>query len=119
MTQVQLELGGETRTLKFSMGTLKFIGELTGSDPLAFGAGITENPGRLYDMVKTIVHAGLLQQAKSSKQNVGFTADDVDDWVSDLDTATAMEIIGHYSKAFSAGEGSDPNVSKVTVVTKN
>ena len=119
MTQIQLVLGGETRTLRFSMGTLKFIGELTGSDPLAFGAGITENPGRLFDMVKTIVHAGLLQEAKSAKQNVGFTADDVDDWVSDLDTATAMEIIGHYSKAFSAGEGDNPNVKKVTVITKN
>jgi hypothetical protein len=119
MTQIQLELGGELRTLKFSMGTLKFIGELIGSDPLSFGAGITENPGRLYDMVKTIVHAGMLQYAKSNKQNVGFNSDDVDDWVSDLDTATAMEIIGHYSKAFSAGESDDPNVKKVTILTKN
>jgi hypothetical protein len=119
MTQVQLVLGGETRTLRFSMGTLKFIGELTGSDPLGFGAGITENPGRLFDMVRVIVHAGLLQECKSTKVNVPFNADDVDDWVSDLDTATAMELIGHYSKAFSAEASSDPNVKQVTVVTKN
>jgi hypothetical protein len=101
------------------MGTLKFIGELTGGDPLGFGTGITENPGRLYEMVKIIVHAGLLQQYRSEKKNRDFTADDVDDWVSDLDTPVAIELIGHYAKAYSA-EGSDPNEQKkVTVVTKN
>jgi hypothetical protein len=70
-------------------------------------------------MVKTIVHAGLLQEAKSAKQNVGFDAEDVDDWVSELDVATSMEIIGHYSKAYQAGEGTDPNVKVVTLITKN
>lgn len=120
MTQLQLELGGQVRVIKFSMGTLKFIGELLGTDPLGFGEGITENPGRLYEMVKTIVHAGLLQQYKSDKKNVDFTADDVDDWVSDLDTATSMEVISYYAKAFSAnGESDDPNVSKVKLITKN
>lgn len=119
MTQIELELGGQKRTLRFSMGTLKFIGNLTGSDPLAFGTGITENPGRLFDMVKVIVHAGLLQECKSVKANADFNEEDVDDWVSDLDTSAAMEIIGHYSKAFSAEESNDPNVKRVTVVTKN
>lgn len=88
-------------------------------DPLGFGVDIATNMGRLFDYTKTIVHAGLLADYKSRKANVEFTADDVDDWVSELDTTTALELIGHYSKAFSSGE-QDPNAAKrVTVVTKN
>lgn len=119
VSSVQLQLGGQERTLKFNMGTLKFIGELTASDPLGFGADIATNMGKLFDYTKTIIHASLLSDYKSRKANVDFTADDVDDWVADLDTTTALELIGHYSKAFSASEGGDPNESKVKVLTKN
>jgi hypothetical protein len=122
-TLLQVELGGEQKVLRFNFRVLKIIGEITGKDSLGFGQGITEDQGRLFDMVKTIVHAALLAQYRSEKKNVDFTAEDVDDWVGELEIAEAMEIMGHYSKAYSR-ESDDPNESRVKalvtpVLTKN
>lgn len=98
------KLGGTDRGLKFSMGTLRHIGELTKSDPLDFS--VTGDISKQYGYVKTIVHAGLLANADAKGVQPDFTEQDIIKWVDDLELSDVTAISTAFSRAFSvAGEG--------------
>ena len=95
-----LFLGGMERGLKFNFGTLRFLGEITDSDPLKFaGSG---NPSDQFKFVKSIVHAALLSNYLSLKKQPDFTDAEVTDWVSDLNMEDATKVTQAFTLAFSA-----------------
>ena len=99
-----LELGGQRRGLKFNFGTLRFIGELTGNDPLLLAQAST--PKEIFNQARIIVQAGMMSNYLSLKKEVDFTGEEVADWLSELPINTVMEVVTAFSKSF-AGEATD------------
>ena len=104
MTYKQFKIGGKDRGLKFNLGALKHIGDITGNDPLAFT--LNESPADQFRFVFTIVYAGLLANADAKKQEPDFSKDDVESWVKDLEMPEAVEIIKFFTAAYNVGGGS-------------
>lgn len=104
---MQLPLGGKQRGLKFNMGTLKFIGELTGGNPLNFNVDTNDLSG-IYNTAKTIIHAALLSNCLSKRENADFDAEDVDAWVSELSMHESTAVLN----AFAAANQSEPEPDK-------
>lgn len=95
---MQVQLGGKPRGLKFNMGTLRFIGELTGNNPLTFDFSATDMTA-IYNTARTVIHAALLSNCLSKRENADFDAEDVDAWVSELSVGQSTEILNAYAAA--------------------
>lgn len=93
---LQLELGGKLRGLKFNIGTLHFIQELTGTDPFEFQAASTSF-NDLIPYVTHIVHAALLSNCASKKEDPDFTGQNVDEWVNDMNVPILTDIVALYN----------------------
>lgn len=96
---MSLELGDKTRGLKFNIGTLKCLEEVAGIDPLEFKA----ESDKLSDLLpygEKILHAALLSNCLSKKEAADFTAEDVAQWLNELDIPTVTEIITLYNGIF-------------------
>lgn len=98
MDYIQVKLGGKQRGLKFNMGTFRFIGELTGKDPLRFEDS-SNDLGEQYRIIKTIIHAGLLSNCISKKIEPDFDDGNVNEWVSELSAAEGVEVIEAFRTA--------------------
>lgn len=111
---MSLELGDKVRGLKFNVGTLKCLGEITGEDPLTFKAEGEEFKAILPYAVK-ITHAALLSNCLSKKESPDFSAEDVKMWVNDLSGYELTQIISYYNAIFSPPKASaNGEVSKDT-----
>jgi hypothetical protein len=96
---MQMELGGTVRGLKFNIGTLKYLKEITGVDPVDYRA----ESNKMEDLIPfatRILHAALLSNLLSKKEDPDFTAEDVDAWVTDLTVADLTEVIHRYNEIF-------------------
>lgn len=94
---LQLELGGKPRGLKFNLGTLNYIQELTGTDPFEFKATGSAYSD-LLPMATTIVHAALLSNCLSKQEAPDFTENDVRAWMNDIEgVGTLADIINRYN----------------------
>lgn len=102
---MSLELGGAVRGLKFNIGTLKYLGELTGVDPFQFKAE-GNNFSDLLPYAIKITHAALLSNCLSKKQDPDFTDADVQSWVDDLSISELTEIVNHYNAIFASPKAS-------------
>lgn len=101
---VKIQIGGAEHTLYFGkMGFLKHLGNLLQADPLdIFGEAFTTDPLKTYKINKAIIHAGLLTECDVANTTANFTTEDVDKWVSVLDTSELKELI---IEAFAAISG--------------
>lgn len=101
---VNLKLGGQDRTLNFGvMGFLKHLGEIAKKDPIdIFSDGTSTDPGKAYGVHLAIIHAGLLADCDVKGVSPTFTVEDVDKWVSCMETS---EVDGLVLKAFAAMTG--------------
>lgn len=97
---LSLELGGKTRGLKFNIGTLKCLKDVAGVDPLDFKAE-SDKLSDLLPYAEKILHAALLSNCLSKKEDPDFTTEDVTEWVNELDIPTVTDIIGRYNGIFS------------------
>lgn len=104
---IKVKLGGKERGLKFNMGALRHLGEITQSDPLDFTN--VADPLKQFDFVKAIVHAGLLANADSKKSEPDFSDNDVIDWVSELSAQEAAEITQFFAKCYAVGGEASAN----------
>lgn len=98
-TYMTLFLGGQERGLKFNFGTLRFIGDLTGSDPLLLAGA--SNVGEQFKYVKTIIHAALMSNYLSMKKQIDFTEAELIDWISELSMEQATSVTTAFAAAFS------------------
>lgn len=96
-----LELGGVARGMKFNIGTLKCLGDITGIDPLSYKAE-SSNFSDLLPYAIRITHAALLSNCLSKKVDPDFTAADVEEWVNDLSVIELTEIVNHYNAIFAS-----------------
>lgn len=104
---LSLELGGKPRNLRFNMGALLHLGEISGKEPLTYSVNTSEYKSMLQS-VKEILYAGLVSQCETNKENVDFTFDDVCAWVSDFDMDQCVKVINAFAEAYkvaSAQEG--------------
>lgn len=109
-----LELGGKVRGLKFNIGTLKCLGEITGQDPLKFKAE-SDNFSDLLPYTIKIIHAALLANCMSKKETPDFTAEEVEEWATELSGFDLTEIISCYNGIFTPPKPSaNGEVSKDT-----
>lgn len=96
---MQMELGGKVRGLKFNIGTLKYLKEITGVDPVDFKA----ESNKMEDLIPfatKILHAALLSNIAIKKESPDFIADDVQTWVDDLTVVDLTEVIYKYNEIF-------------------
>lgn len=98
---IKVKLGGKERGLKYNMGALRHLGEITKSDPLDFTN--VADPLKQFDFVKSIVHAGLLANADSKKTEPDFNEKEVVEWVSELTAQEAATITEFFGKAYAVG----------------
>lgn len=98
-TYTTIELGGQERGLKFNMGTLKHLGEITRSDALTFQIQGNDLPS-IYKHTQSIIHAALLSNCDSKKESPDFTAIDIEQWVNELDFSEAIRILNAFSTAY-------------------
>jgi hypothetical protein len=96
---LSLELGGVQRGLKFNIGTLKCLKDVTGLDPTDFKAESTKFSD-LLPYAEKILHAALLSNCLSKKELADFTADDVTNWMDELDIPTITMVINLYNGIF-------------------
>ena len=96
---LQLELGGKVRGLKFNIGTLKYLRELTGLDPMDFKAESNKFE-ELLPYATKILHAALLSNLLSKKEDRDFTSEDVDAWVNELSVSDLTTVILKYNSIF-------------------
>ena len=109
-TYMTLFLGGLERGLKFNFGTLRFIGELSGNDPLL----MTTTAGAMdqFTQSRIIIHAALLSNYLSMKKQVDFTEAEVIDWVSELSMQQVTEVIQVFTGAFAVGGEASANTQQ-------
>lgn len=94
-----LELGGKQRGLKFNIGTLKFLRDVTGIDPMEYKAE-SNNFDVLLPYATNILHAALLSNCLSKKDDPDFTAEDVKQWVDELTVSDLTAVILKYNEIF-------------------
>jgi hypothetical protein len=105
-TYMTVKLGGIERGLNFKMGALRYLGELTGKDPL-----LKEDSGANgfeveFNTLKNIVHAGLLCNCDAKDKEPDFSDSDVIKWVGQLEPEESRGIVNFFSSAYKvAGEG--------------
>jgi hypothetical protein len=96
---LSLELGGISRGLKFNVGTLKCLKDVTGLDPTEFKAESTQFSD-IIPYAEKILHAALLSNCLSKREPADFTAEDVSYWINDLDVPTITMVINMYNGIF-------------------
>lgn len=83
---LQLQLGGQLRTLKFNNWQKEALGNILGKDPLQAGKTLSkkakESP---LEAVSDLVYTGMIGAYRSRKADVDFTEADVFDWVGEAD----------------------------------
>jgi hypothetical protein len=92
-------LGGVSRGLKFNIGTLKCLKDVTGVDPTDFKAE-SSNFSDLLPYAEKILHAALLSNCLSKKEPPDFTAEDITTWMNELDVPTLTMVINLYNGIF-------------------
>lgn len=112
MKDFVFELGGQRRGLRFNVGALKTIRDLTKKDVFE-----KQDETDQYDQLAIIVFAGLKADHASRKAIMAETLEDVVYWVDELDTAQAVELFTAFNAATavkkdSAAEGEDEDKKK-------
>lgn len=102
---LSLELGGKQRGLKFNIGTLKCLKDVTGMEPTDFKAESTSFTD-LLPYTEKILHAALLSNCLSKREPADFTAEDVSVWLNELDVPTMTLIINLYNGIFTVPQPS-------------
>ena len=100
---LQVELGGEKRGLKFNLGTLRYIGEITDKDPIDFSKQLG-NLTDIYKVVYTIVHAGMLSNYDSLNKEADFSEKDINKWIGEWDLQAAISTANAFNAAFTLPE---------------
>lgn len=100
-----LELGGKTRGLKFNIGTLKYLKEVTGIDPMDFKVE-SNRFDELLPYATSILHAALLSNCLSKREDPDFSADDIKVWVNELSVGDLTEVIYMYNGIFAVSKPS-------------
>jgi len=109
---MSLQLGGKQRGLKFNIGTLNCLRKQYDVDPLNW-----KSEGGTWDNVfpygVKILHAALLSNCASKKEEPDFTKEDVEEWANDLSAGELTEVIVSYNNIFSTSkEKANGEVSK-------
>jgi hypothetical protein len=110
-----LKLGGQVRGLKFNIGTLKCLRDITGIDPLAYKAE-SDTFQDLLPYATKIMHAALLSNCLSKKEQPDFRDEDVSVWVDELSVAELTEVIAHYNSIFTTKLSANGEVGKDTQI---
>jgi hypothetical protein len=84
----------------------KFYGEATGSDPLN-SSDIMLKPEKQFDWVVATVYAGLLTDHKVNKKEIGFTKQDVQDWIGALTEDEVVGFIRDYQRVTTVEQGEE------------
>lgn len=96
---IVMEIGGAQRTLRFNIRTMNCLQEITGIDPLQFKAE-SDTWSEILPYATKIIHAALLAECMCNKQEPDFTADDVQNWINDLNGADLLDVITRYNAMF-------------------
>lgn len=109
---MSLQLGGKARGLKFNIGTLQKLKEVYDVDPLNW-----KSEGTTWDNVfpygVKILHAALLSNCMSKKEEPDFTQENVEEWALELSAGDLTEVINSYNRIWSTSkEKANGEVSK-------
>lgn len=102
---LRLKIGEKEVGLKFNIGTLKAVGEITGRDPFSVRCD-TGNFSEVAAFGKTIFHAAIISNYRSRKVDIDFTPADIDEWFEELTAKDVTTIVNMYT---------DPGDSSPTV----
>ena len=95
---MRLELGGKEQGLKFNMGTLKHLKDITGGDPFSFFIG--EDIASQIKQIAVILQAALLSNYKSKQIEPDFTPADCERWAEDLGMDEALRVVNTFRAAY-------------------
>ena len=99
MKYLQLELGGEKRGLKFDIGTLKCLHETYNVEPFDFRTEANKLTEVLPFATK-IIHSAMLRNCEVKKEPPGFTQQQVEEWVYELDLPVIQDVVTAYNGIF-------------------
>jgi hypothetical protein len=105
-TYIRLQLGEKEQGLKFNMGTLKNLKDITGGDPFSFFIG--EDIEAQIKQLSVILQAALLSNYKSKQLEPDFTPADCERWAEDLSMEEALRVVNTFRAAYMpevSGEG--------------
>jgi hypothetical protein len=97
---MRLNIGGEDRGLKFNLGTLKNIQELTNNDPFNFF--ISGPIDKQIEQISVLLYASLLANCRSQKKEPDFTQEDCMLWAEDMDLKDAEAMMHAFGEAYKA-----------------
>lgn len=103
---LQLEIDGQVYGLKFNIGTMQIVGELTGQDPFKYKAD-SEDFADVLKWVKPIFHAALLTNHKAKKEDASYTAEQI----TELVTALSLSDINLINQLWSNPADSKPSMN--------
>jgi hypothetical protein len=95
---LQFDFGGKILGAKFNNRTINIIGELTGVDPLTF-VPKSETWTDLLAYTGVLFHAALLSNLATKKEDPDFDAEQVKEWLLDMDTAQVYYINQVYQQS--------------------
>jgi hypothetical protein len=96
---ISMEIGGKVRGLKFNVGTLKCLADITGTDPLKYKSE-SDNFTDILPYATKIVHAALLSNCLSKKEAPDFSGEDIELWINDLTGFELTEAINYFNWMF-------------------
>jgi hypothetical protein len=114
---IRLEVGGKEQGLKFNMGTLKHLKDITGGDPFSFFIG--EDIEAQIKQVAVILCAAMMANYRSKKQEVDFTLADCELWSEDLSMEEALRVVNTFRAAYMpevSGEGNDDTRAQTPIM---
>lgn len=81
---IEIQLGGDLKTLRFNNWQKEALGKILGTDPLAAGKLIVERIKESYLLVACdLIYTGLIGNYRVQRKDIDFTMDDIVIWVGD------------------------------------
>lgn len=110
-------VGDKEQGLKFNMGTLKHLKDITGGDPFSFFIG--EDIDAQIKQVAVILYAAMAANYRSKKQEIDFSIEDCELWAEDFSMEEAIRVVNTFRAAYMpevSGEGNEDTRAQAAIV---
>lgn len=105
--RLTLQVGKKSYDLLFNFGSLRFIKDVTGTDPLKFSFDTDDYDSLSYG-ASVLMYAGLLSAAEEKKKAIDVSLEDVKEVITVMTTGQIVSVIkswGYSKRIDASGEG--------------
>ena len=85
---IEIQLGGQVRTLRFNNWQKEALGKVLGQDPLKAAKTLSARAkDSIIDVIFDLVYTGLIGAYRAQRKDIDFTEAEVGEWVGDAENA--------------------------------